>query len=216
MATKKKNITNGNLTPYLVLLALVASIFGAASLVDNETRLSFAELVLDPASLIGFHPLTGFVSFVGIIFLIATAAICFFSVLVLREWSSLMSKFLFAGGLFSLILGIDDLFLLHDFVLPVLGVPENIVLSAYVAAAGLFFARFFTIIRGEHFKLLLLTLGFFALSLVLDVLYTVPPNPYLGEDSAKLIGILGWNVYFTCIALFHVRRHFLDLKARKI
>lgn len=210
MTTRIKSIINSGLLPYIVLVLLVSVIFASTLLIEWRTGMNFAKLALDPASHIGFNPLIGLVSYIGILFWIATAAICFFSVLALSQWRLDVSKFLFFGGVISLILGLDDLFLLHDYILPVLGVSENIVLLIYVVAVVWFVAAFFKIIIGKYFKLLILALGFFALSLFFDVIYEADIHPFIGEDSAKLIGIIGWNLYFTCIALLHIQHRNSD------
>lgn len=111
-----------------------------------------------------------------------------------------MRRFLIAAGLLSAVLLIDDLFMIHDGLLPLIGRGQKPVL----AAQGLFMlllllVRFRRVILQTHYGLLVWALVIFALSLVVDLELAAVQKKFhhLLEDGLKLIGIAGWCGYFT-------------------
>ena len=82
-------------------------------------------------------------------------------------------------------LGLDDALLIHEVVLPELGIPEKLVLAVWAVLAGLWLARYATRIRGTNRTLGVLALGAFAGSLAVDVL---GHTEWL-EDVFKTIGV---------------------------
>jgi hypothetical protein len=174
----------------LVLIARWAS-FLLSIPIGNLTR--------DPSTLTGSSPFIGALSHIGVLFWCAATTICFFSFTVLdkkarREEFPLF--FLF-GGLISLILLIDDLFLFHEVVFPVyLNIPEKLVYLAYVLIIIGYVARFAKLILKTDFIFLILAFSWFGLSIILDLLEFKLSIPILFEDGAKLFGIVSWFGYF--------------------
>jgi hypothetical protein len=127
----------------------------------------------------------GCVSHAGIFFSAAAAA-CFFAARVLRERApaSEMRRFLRVAGSLTLMLGLDDMFLLHERVFPALGGPEPVVYAAYIAFVLYFRLRFRALILQTEYVLLGMALTFFAISVGLDVLDPTAIDPYLWEDGA--------------------------------
>ena len=82
-------------------------------------------------------------------------------------------------------LGLDDALLIHEVVLPELGVPEKLVLAVWAVLAGLWLARYATRIRDANRTLGVLALGALAGSLAVDVL---AHKEWL-EDVFKTIGV---------------------------
>ena len=97
---------------------------------------------------------------------------------------------------------LDDLFLLHEKVLPrLLQLPEWITMPAYglIAAALAWRAR--RVIMGHNPGLLILALLLLGLSAVVDQLPKLSPSLILPghsliEDGAKLAGILTWLAFW--------------------
>lgn len=183
----------------LLILAISSIVIGLMLVLHFWKGIPFSHLTRDPISIGKLSFYSGFLSQVGIFFWSATVAICYFGVTVLRSRPDLqkLRAFLFCSALLSTMLGIDDAFLLHEEVFPYyLGIPQNLVLASYVVFVLLYLYKFLPVILLTEYMLLLISLSFFALSVFLDVVHLPGINPYLLEDSAKLIGLVSWLTYF--------------------
>jgi preprotein translocase subunit SecG len=174
-----------------VLVSLVLFLhFGKGIPIGNLTR--------DPTAILGSPFYTGFLSQIGIFFWSASATVCLFSAKVLSNEpeSFKIRRFLFVSGLLTLILGLDDAFLLHEEAFPRLGIPEKIVFASYAGFVLFYLARFYSIIVKTEYILLGMALIFFGGSIALDVLNLPGSNSFLIEDDLKLVGIVSWLSYF--------------------
>ena len=141
------------------------------------------------------HTYYGFMSNVGIMLWVATSAALLLAAAVLFGVSAMGVEFRFAlfGGLLSGWLALDDMFLLHELVLPTLGVPQLVVIAIYVALALAYLLLSFRILlRAEYWVLLIGGAGL-ALSIFVDSFFhsLLPQLVYI-EDSAKFVGIFCW------------------------
>lgn len=152
------------------------------------------ELTPDPNSVAEQSAYVGVLSTLGIMLWGAIAAACLLAGAVLRGagGSSSGSRFMLAtGGLFA-VLGIDDAALIHENVAPdSLGVPQRVVLGAYLALVAGWLVAF----RGELSRsrpaLLLCAAPCFAASLAIDFV----DASRVVEDYFKYAGMLavaGW------------------------
>ena len=121
----------------------------------------------------------------------------------------LLGRFFLASGLFTLLLLLDDAFMLHERVLPVeLGIRERYVKIAYLVIAAVFFTSFFKILIGNGFVLLAAAGACFSAGFLFDswkvttALGIAQSDPvlYLYEDGAKFLGIALWLAYLSKIA----------------
>jgi hypothetical protein len=104
-------------------------------------------------------------------------------------------------AVFTGILTLDDLFMLHEEALPnYLGIPEAVVYACYgILAFG--FVRFIPFVFRTNFVLLALAFGFFAFSVLTDFgllrfLFGMSGGASLViEDLSKLLGIVSWFGY---------------------
>ncbi|MFO7630716.1 MAG: hypothetical protein R6W06_14620 [Prochlorococcaceae cyanobacterium] len=100
-------------------------------------------------------------------------------------------------GFFTLFLAIDDIFLIHDYLFPyILGIPEKPLFAAYAAFVAWLAYKHWSIIRGSKWPLLATSLIAFGISIFIDKLNYPSEYRIFFEDSAKLIGIVLWMVYF--------------------
>jgi hypothetical protein len=164
---------------------------------------SFGHLTRDPTAVMEAPFYTGFLSQFGIIFWSATASICLFSGVVASPLLSAEKKFLYASGLFILLLAIDDLFLLHEGLFPQhLGIPEMVVYAAYAVITLVYVWRFLPIILKTNYLLFGLAFFFFGLSIGIDLFDPVAGDVgYLIEDTPKFMGILTWLAYFSLVSI---------------
>jgi hypothetical protein len=179
-------------------LLITAGLLAPAFALHYTWGIPFGRLTRDPVAVLRGPVHIGYLSQAGIFFWAAAAAACFFAARLLREGAppSEMRRFLRVAGSLTLMLGLDDMFLLHERVFPALGVPEPVVYAAYIAFVLYFLVRFRALILQTEYVLLGMALTFFAVSVGLDVLDPAGIDPYLWEDGAKLVGIVSWTTYF--------------------
>ncbi len=181
---------------YLLPL-LILTIIG---IISYQADIPVKKFTQDPVVTNGGHPMTGFLSNLGVIIWSATVAICFFTYFVLskrKKKSAFTSFFLFAGIVTTVLL-LDDLFLIHERWFPVLlGLPEEVVYAAYIGTilGFLFFFRKVIFFKTD-FLLIYLACGLFALSIGTDVFFVQSGFVYLFEDGTKFLGIVTWCFYF--------------------
>lgn len=176
------------ITPILATLAL-----------RIKTKASFFTLMRDPSTIAHAAPYMGFLSQVGLFFWISAASICLFSGYILskKQAEKRIQSFLLWAGLFSLILAIDEAFLIHDFLFPViLRTAEHPLLLGYGVALALLALKFKTIIKASYYPLLAASVAAFAGSLIIDRVPSQSEYRIFAEDGLKLLGIICWLMYF--------------------
>jgi hypothetical protein len=174
--------------------------------------LSYRELFNDPADTYGFSPVGGIVSTVGLMLWSAAVgtALATWESLRRRDGDLQLRRFFLATGLFTVLLLVDDAFMLHERVLPGLGFAERYVKATYLVLAlayGLGFRRELT--RDGGLMLLVPTAAFFAASLVLDNPASIRAMglldagfvSYVVEDGAKFVGIALWLTFVSRTAI---------------
>ncbi len=193
------------LVPAALLLLLVAS---GCYILD----LPVSRFTRDPLAITEGHPLYGFVSNVGAILWSASAAFCFLAYVLLRPLERARDEvgFFITGGGISLILLVDDLFMLHDSIATVyLAIDEWLFLMIYAALCIYYLLRYWKLISGKGFLLFALAVAFFTLSIVVDSLpETLLPWHHLYEDGFKFLGITSWCGFQCTVCLHRVRLAF--------
>lgn len=196
-----------------LILAVSAVLVGVVLLLHLWKGVPISHLTRDPTAIIGVPFYTGFLSQIGIFFWSASAAVCMFNAKVLSRHSESLKikRFLFVSGLLTLVLGLDDVFLLHEEFFPYFGVPEIVVFVSYAGFVLLYFVRFYSIILKTEYILLWMALVFFGVSSTLDLFNPLNVDSLLFEDGAKLVGIVSWLSYFfragASTVYYHAAQH---------
>lgn len=185
---------------FVVIIVLSLGLIGAAIVIHMATDTPYAELTRDPAATFEEPFFVGFISQFGIIFWAAASVVCLATAWVLHveRTQPAFKNFLATAGILSVVLGLDDAFLVHEAVFPLFGLPEWLPLLIYGALLAFWLIRFapFILSRTPYLLLAIALIGF-GLSIGMDVLdleaYGI--DPYLPEDGTKLIGIIAWFVY---------------------
>lgn len=193
----------------LMIYIPVAILFLIAILIRLITGIAIAEFTRDPLGFTGIPVYTGSISNLGVMIWSGAVAICFFSWSILRSVAvaDQTTKLLLAGGIVTLVLALDDLFMLHEVVFPDnLGVPEEIVYASYAALILWLLIAFRKTILQSSFLLLVLAILGFGISIASDAVapYVAIPAMYLFEDGGKLFGIVSWASYFTLVSARHI------------
>ncbi len=196
------------LGPTLLLLYAATSLVLMGGLgLAFWSGLPVSDLLRDPAAVTGAHPLVGLFSNIGVLLWAATAAICFFCA-ALRRTGLVRRRcalFLLASGGITLVLLVDDFFLVHEQVAAWSEPFEAALFAAYALVLLVHIAAFRRIVFETDYLLVFLAMSFFVASALIDVL----PGWHLSfvlEDAFKLLGIVSWLAYFA-------RTGFQEIKA---
>ncbi len=179
-----------------VLVAIIPALvfYGLSIIVLRSSGFEIMEILRDTAQQTEVSSFLGFVSNIGIWLWVCSAAICFF---VLTRNISGMKHFkelIFLTGLLSLLLAVDDFFLIHDRY-----VNQNICYLTYAIFLGILFIRHFKrIIAIEGFAFLLTGI-LLASSILTDLVQAKMPLGYqhmqIIEEGFKFLGGATW-LYF--------------------
>ena len=145
----------------------------------------------------------GAVSNLGVMTWIGSAVVCLFAASVLATAGGRPAdvSFLMAAGLFTGFLAMDDLFLVHENVLPAFGVSEPVTYAAYALLGLAYLIASWRPISDSHYILFAVACGFLATSVMVD--WQVHSDHRLRivlEDGAKLIGISAWATFHLAAA----------------
>jgi hypothetical protein len=141
-------------------------------------------------------PYCAFLSQLGLLLWAAAAAVSLLTAAVLSKTHEMKGFFQFSGWL-TLYLCLDDAFLIHDKVMPGLGIREIISLPLYLGVIIFYLFKYRAVIFKTEYLLMGMALFFFACSIGQDVVnLRLFGDPYIFEDGAKFIGILIWLAYF--------------------
>ena len=175
-----------------------AILYLAILYISNFYNIKLSLVVRDLAQTCGYPIGVGMISNIGILLWGAAASICLFTTF-LEGINRESSKLLLLGGIFSSLLCIDDLFLLHDRYVG----PDFLNLT-YLAISIFLLVRFRRILKIIGLFNLLISILFLGLSIFFDgVIQQIFNQSYeltqLIEEGFKFIGIACW-LNFWCKA----------------
>ncbi|MEB3331563.1 MAG: oxidoreductase [Synechococcaceae cyanobacterium] len=187
----------------LLLLALLPAllVYGGVLLFGKASNVSLQYVLRDLAQtcgqLVGGLPFAvGLVSSLGYLIWMAAAAIALFT--AFSEVSGPRGPvrgLLVAGGIFSLILTLDDMFLLHD-----LYISQHVLYAVYAVFAVLILFRFRPYVVALGGPMFLVAVALLGLSVLADALQEVLPFPYatvqIVEEGAKFLGSAAWLFFW--------------------
>jgi hypothetical protein len=177
-------------------LTMLSTVMLVLIVIEKYGDLQVGILTRDPNAVANQPFYYGIASQLGSILWFVVVAIVFFTIALVRQADvdKRYIPFLQYSGLLSLLLGLDDLLMLHEQFFPlVLGVPELLIVMIYMVLIGSLLLFFYRTIRQTEYIYLLLALCLWGFSCCVDGLYF---SKYLVEDGAKLLGLLAWTVYY--------------------
>ena len=192
---------------WFVFAAVPATLFyGIALEVMSSAGFSLREILRDPAQQTGQSSFLGFLSNIGVWLWVCSGAICLFSAGVGGFVSEQKQKqLLILIGMLSLVLAVDDFFLLHDRYL-----PQRAVFLCYAVFTIFLLVRYFkNIMEIEGFAFLFAG-GLLALSIFVDLNQRKIPFDYAHvqavEEGFKFVGAASWLYFCYRLASFRFRR----------
>jgi hypothetical protein len=191
-AIRTRTATIANVSFWVVFLSQVAVL----ALAFQQSHIPIESLLRDG----------GAISDLGVMLWTATSAICAVTALVLLSTDASRSTMLtfITATAFSGILATDDMFMLHDNVLPNIGIPELGIFAAYVLFTLGYVALSWRNVFVAAPWHLIFTGAIFAAGLAIDITKDTATGPLLdwlyandhmrimGEDGFKFIGIGAW------------------------
>ncbi len=189
------------LVPVLVLMLCA---LGLAYLWD----IAVTDLLRDPSATLDGPWYVGLFSTTGIALWASTAAMCLLT-LSARPTGEARSLIV-AGAVISLILGIDDGFLIHETLKNGIGIPSPVTIGIYGIVAIVLLRPAWGHLRGRSDVIVFWTaLALFALSVILDAAgelgLPTPPLSAVIEDIAKFLGIVTWTTFFAWVCRDQIR-----------
>jgi hypothetical protein len=198
---------NNTKKPNSILLksyALVIIILLSAVLLALIKDISLENLTRDTAAIGNLPFYTGWISYIGAMFWCAAASIALFTAYNIKN-----KKFFLQIGILSLILLIDDLFMIHDGLISRIGIDEKILFVVYGIIVLYIIINNFSYLKKNNYYLLLVPLMLFAISIFVDVLpESVIPQKYLFEDGSKFLGIGGWMIGIIYLCKLELNKRF--------
>ena len=201
MITKKSQRVFQVWAPILILL-VVTKLFSSTS------SIPLRQLMLDPTEVMDVPFYTGIMANLGILLWAAAASICLFIAIFLPQLVGKTWKdFFLVFGLLTFLLLLDDWLRIHDEIFPVyFGIKGDVIGIGYFLLTLLCLFRYRQLILRYPYTFLLMALGFFAVSVAIDVAPPVLKHRFsvadvlFFEDSAKLLGIANWLAYFAYLS----------------
>ncbi|MDB0040806.1 hypothetical protein N9E81_01385 [Algibacter sp.] len=204
LIVKSKKVFDLKKVSRCILIAIApALLFYSFSLFELKSQgFGIMEILRDPAQQSGASSFLGFLSNIGIWLWVSSAAICFFTI---RTSDSLLKRnrkeLMFLAGMLSIILAIDDFFLIHDRY-----INQNICYLVYAIVASAILIRHNKQISEIEGFAFLVAGSFLALSIFTDLIQSHIPLRYsytqVLEEGFKFIGAATWLYFNSRIASF--------------
>jgi hypothetical protein len=192
----------------LAMQGIGVACVAAMAVLAHAARVPFSHVSRDPATALGGPFVTGYLSYLGACLWCAAAAVALFSAALAHGRDGAAAGFFLATGLLSGLLLADDLFMVHDGLVPhLLGDVERWTLLAYAVLAAAYLVAFAPMVRRTCRPLLVAAGCAFAGSVAVDVQLVPVPEPrrHLVEDGCKFMGIANWAAWVTLACLRRLR-----------
>jgi len=206
--TSRRSVRLSRARRCALLCCAPAVLFYAISLeLMTLSGFTLVESLRDLAQQTGQSSFLGFLSSIGTWLWVAAAALCLFGWRLNREneMRDGPEGLLLGLGIFSLVLAVDDFFLIHDRY-----IAEGILLPLYALFTLWLARRHWPLIGAIDRPSFLITGALLALSVAVDALQEVLPVPYgwsqIAEEGFKFVGAAAWLYFCAQVAAFGLIR----------
>ena len=193
MKIEHPKLSRALLPPPLALIGPLAALLLLLGAMAQRT-VPVDLLLRDPGNSLQYPFYVGFLSHLGALAWCAGATVCLFTAQLVDGRRAALLRY--AGVLTTLLL-VDDFFLLHEEVLPLLfgtNTVSRISQVVYVLGIVGLLVIFWRLLLATPLLLLALALGCLGASVLLDVTDLAVRN-YVLEDGLKFVGIVSWTSY---------------------
>ena len=186
----------------LIAIAPALLFYSFSLFVLKSQGFEIMEILRDPAQQSGASSFLGFLSNIGIWLWVSSAAICFFTIITSdHELKRNHKELMFLTGMLSIILAIDDFFLIHDRY-----INQKICYLVYaILASAILIRHNKQILEIEGFTFLVAG-SFLALSIFTDLIQSHIPLQYsytqVLEEGFKFTGAATWLYFNSRMASF--------------
>jgi hypothetical protein len=188
-----------------ILILSMATVLCFAYVIIGWRGSSISMYLRDPAAVFEFTPLAGMISHFGVFSMIGCGSILLFA----SHRAGKDGPLLFWIGIFSLMIALDDFFMIHEDIAPrTLGIDESYVISLYGLFALAVFIGFRNALIGSAHSGLYAALALLGASVLVDAVFAFSEGQVVFEDSLKFVGLIVWSAYW-------VRRAQLATEAQK-
>lgn len=196
--SNKRVLELGDLKLYLLFTIPALILLSGVFLVSTIGGFGIEKFTADPAATANFHPLTGVVSNIGILLWALAGFSCVICFLSIYAATSERNTFLLSSGLLSLFLMTDDLFMLHEYILPYhLNIPQSVVYVGYLLIVGYYLFAYRKKLLSAHSWGFLVACMFLGASAAGDQVMPQEGIYYFIEDGLKFMGIIFWSAFFS-------------------
>ncbi|MBD2693782.1 hypothetical protein [Anabaena catenula] len=180
----------------LIILATVIPFTLFITIGMLATNLSATTFVRDPLATAKLPGYIGLFSNVGILAWCSCVTVCFGTCLILKKKATFRkyADFLLWSGILTLVLMIDDLFMLHETLYDSFRIHEYSIYIIYLIMTVRIIIKCSRLIEKTEFIILSAAILFFGLSLFADTFFG--DKLISVEDSFKFLGIICWATYF--------------------
>ena len=195
LTSQFRTITPVILIAYLVtfLSLLIVIVISTAEDIALDTLTKDATETLNAPFYIGAF------SNLGIMLWSGAAILCIFTAFQIKGLSFYKEdfQFLIISALLTIMLTLDDLFLVHEEVFPkYFNIPENAIILTYINLFIIFLILFRRKILSGEFLILGLAFFFIGMAKISDLLPLPIKKDTFLEDAIKLFGIVSWFIYY--------------------
>lgn len=185
-----------NMLHCLLFAVVPAMVFYCGSIIMLQSNgFTSKEILQDTAQQLDVSSFLGFLSNIGVWLWISATSISFFTLISRKkELTKKLKELLLLSGIISLLLGVDDFFMLHDRYL-----DQKLFYSFYILITGTILLRHYkNILKIEGFAFFVMG-GLLALSILTDLTqYRLPmaiETSQTFEEGFKFVGAATW-LYF--------------------
>jgi hypothetical protein len=189
-----------SITPVILIAYLVTFLSLLIVIIISTSKdIALDTLTKDPTETLNAPFYIGAFSNLGIMLWSGAAILCLFTAFHIRGISFYREdyQFLIVSALLTIMLTLDDLFLVHEEVFPkYFNIPENAVILTYINIFIIYLILFRKKILSSEFLILALAFFFIGMAKVSDLLPLPIKKDTFLEDAIKLFGIVSWFIYF--------------------
>ncbi|WP_238750462.1 hypothetical protein [Neolewinella maritima] len=191
----------------LGVAAFCALAVGGTFLIAEVNDLSAGTFTRDPLAISSLPWYTGYLSQLTAMCWAGTSSIALFAGTVSKRLGrvSPSSDLLIYLGAFALLMGLDDVLMLHEGLAKTVGIPEEVFYLTYAGLSAGCWWLYRGVLEHTPYLLLLVTLACFALSVLDDVVGVPLVDPFLFEDGFKFMGVISWLAYHYRLGLLCLR-----------